>query len=316
MADVFISYKREDRATAEAMDRALNSAGFSCWWDTSLVAGEHFNEAIQRELASARCVLVLWTTASHASQWVQAEAIDGFNRKILVAARLDDVALKYPYGIVQTADLRGYRPGAAHAGVAEVVAGVAGKLNASAPASPTRRGIGVRLGVWLWGVAAAATAVAVLAVGVPVLRQQEVARSMPSAPINTSMTYQSWRAALRDPERGQQLIERGAEVARQCRHCHSFVANGVQHTGPSLQQAFDGRIAAAPEYMRYSEALRTFAAANADWTYDALDRYLKHPEDLVPGTSMTFAGIAEPEDRAALLAYMRQLSLNGGIEPQ
>ena len=126
MADVFISYKREDRAAAEALDRALTDAGFSCWWDTSLVAGEHFNEAIQRELAAARCVLVLWTKASHDSQWVQAEAIDGFNRKILVAARLDDVALQYPYGIVQTADLRRYNAGADHPGVAEVIAGVEG----------------------------------------------------------------------------------------------------------------------------------------------------------------------------------------------
>jgi|CXWL01.1.fsa_nt_gi cytochrome c2 len=314
MADVFISYKRENRPVAEALDRALSAAGFSCWWDTSLVAGEHFNEAIQRELASARCVLVLWTMASHASQWVQAEAVDGFNRKILVAARLDDVALKYPYGIVQTADLRNYRPGVAHAGVAEIVAGVAGKLNAPAPPSPTPRRVGVRSGAWLWGVAAAAAAVAVL--GVSTLRQQDAARATTSTPINSSMTYQSWRAALRDPVRGQQLIGRGAEVAKVCRACHSFIADGVEHIGPSLQQAFDGRIAAAPEYTNYSQALRAYAAANVDWTYEALDRYLKHPEDLVEGTSMSFAGVAEPDDRAALIAYMRQVSVNGGIDPQ
>ena len=137
MADVFISYKRENRAVAEAIDNALRASGYSTWWDTSLIAGEHFNGAIERELAAARCVLVLWTEASHASQWVQAEAIEGFNRQLLVAARLDEVALKYPFGIVQTADLRGYQPGAAHEGIEQIIEGVSAKVGrAPAAAAP------------------------------------------------------------------------------------------------------------------------------------------------------------------------------------
>ncbi len=128
MGDVFISYKRQDRAVAAALAEELTAAGYSCWWDTSLVAGEHFNEAIQRHLDEASCVLVIWSRESSASKWVQAEAVTAFNRDALVAARLDDVELKYPFHIVQTADLRRYSPGRSHPGLAEVVRGVAAKV--------------------------------------------------------------------------------------------------------------------------------------------------------------------------------------------
>lgn len=135
MADVFISYKREDRPLAEALDAHLQKAGFSTWWDTSLVAGEQFNAAIAGALAEARCIVVLWNKQSHASLFVQAEAIDGFTREILVAARLDNVALKYPYTIIQTADLQSWKGEADHPGLAEIVAGVHLKLK-QAPALP------------------------------------------------------------------------------------------------------------------------------------------------------------------------------------
>jgi hypothetical protein len=128
MADVFISYKREDRELAAALDTRLQHEGISTWWDTSLVAGEQFNAAIAGALAEAKCIVVLWNHQSHASLYVQAEAIDGFNRKILVAARLDDVILRYPFHIIQTADLRSWDGNATHPGLAEIIAGVKLKL--------------------------------------------------------------------------------------------------------------------------------------------------------------------------------------------
>ncbi|MEZ5957623.1 MAG: toll/interleukin-1 receptor domain-containing protein [Hyphomonadaceae bacterium] len=132
MADVFISYKREDREWAERLDAAIRGIGFTTWWDTSLVAGEHFNEAIDRELAAARCVVVVWSDAAHQSSWVQAEAIRGFGRDILVAARIDDVALRYPFDLVQTADLRS-------CSVESVAEGVRAKLSGRRTAAPLPR---------------------------------------------------------------------------------------------------------------------------------------------------------------------------------
>lgn len=133
MADVFISYKREDRAWAERVDATLREAGLTTWWDPSLVAGEQFNQAIERELSSAKCVVVIWSEAAHQSSWVHAEAIRAFGKGNLVSARIDDVVLKYPFDLVQTADLR-------RNGAAEIVDGVRAKLSLSTSGSNARDG--------------------------------------------------------------------------------------------------------------------------------------------------------------------------------
>ena len=132
MADVFISYLRSDRVWAERISEALREADVSCWWDTSLVAGEHFNPAVDRELKNCRCVVVIWSDAASDSRWVQAQALDGYQRGIIVATRLDNVELRYPFSVVQTVDLR-------TGGVSAVVEGVQHKLGAPVGASRKRR---------------------------------------------------------------------------------------------------------------------------------------------------------------------------------
>ena len=127
MADVFISYKHEDQRHAEVIAAQLHAAGYSTWWDTSLVAGETWNEAIRAELRQARCVVVLWSSLSWASRWVQAEAHAGFERDVLVAARIDDVVLEPPFNIVQTVDV------GSDDGVAQLVLGVRRKIGAPTP---------------------------------------------------------------------------------------------------------------------------------------------------------------------------------------
>jgi len=50
MADIFISYAREDRTHAEAIAGALKAQGWSVWWDRQIRAGGNINEVIGREL--------------------------------------------------------------------------------------------------------------------------------------------------------------------------------------------------------------------------------------------------------------------------
>jgi hypothetical protein len=123
MADVFISYKRADTEWAERISSALRGAGISVWWDTSLVAGEHFNQAIDRELRGCRCVVVIWSQAASESRWVQAEALQGFEHGILVATQLEDVTLSYPFSAIKTIDLR-------NAAIEAVIEAVQAKLGA------------------------------------------------------------------------------------------------------------------------------------------------------------------------------------------
>ena len=112
MADIFLSYAREDRATAGDLARAFEGFGFSVWWDRQIPHGKNYRQVIQTELAAAKCVLVLWSLNSVDSEFVHDEA--GLARKFdkLIPARIrpeSDPALGF--GQTQTADLTDWRPG-------------------------------------------------------------------------------------------------------------------------------------------------------------------------------------------------------------
>ena len=74
VADIFISYAREDVVRAHALAEALVGLGWSVWWDDSIRAGAPFDQVIDQQLDMASCVVVVWSTASVASNWVRAEA--------------------------------------------------------------------------------------------------------------------------------------------------------------------------------------------------------------------------------------------------
>ena len=108
MADIFISYKREDREWAEALSKIFHTYGWTVWWDMRLSAGESFDETIEFELYKARCVVVLWSKASRSSQWVKTEATIGMERKVLVPIRIEAVNPPLAFKLIHTADLIGW----------------------------------------------------------------------------------------------------------------------------------------------------------------------------------------------------------------
>lgn len=99
MADVFLSYAAEDRPLAAALGRALQAAGFSVWWDRDIHAGADFAQLIGRELAAARVVVVLWSSASVVSEWVRDEATQARDEGKLLPVQLD--ATRPPLGFRQ-----------------------------------------------------------------------------------------------------------------------------------------------------------------------------------------------------------------------
>jgi len=80
MADIFLSYAREDKEAAQRLADALSSSGYDVWWDPDIPAGPSFTQVIEEALASAKCVVVLWSGASVRSGWVQDEAREGQER--------------------------------------------------------------------------------------------------------------------------------------------------------------------------------------------------------------------------------------------
>jgi TIR domain len=79
MAEVFISYSKKDHAAAEELARRLTARGFDVWWDFQLYTGDDFHEVIRTEIQQALAVVVIWSEASVASQWVRGEAQEAFD---------------------------------------------------------------------------------------------------------------------------------------------------------------------------------------------------------------------------------------------
>jgi len=104
MADVFISYARVDRALAGNVADAIVERGWTAWWDRDIAAGQSFAHAIESQLLSAKCVVVIWTTASAASDWVLNEASEALQRENLIPIAVGDVrpplGFRHVHGIV------------------------------------------------------------------------------------------------------------------------------------------------------------------------------------------------------------------------
>jgi cytochrome c len=94
---------------------------------------------------------------------------------------------------------------------------------------------------------------------------------------------------------------RGAQLFRQCAACHSTTP-GEHMTGPSLAHVWSKRAGSAGDFLRYSDALR---GSGLTWNEATLDQWLAGPEKLVPGNSMTFPGVRDPQAREDLIAYLR-----------
>ncbi|AYH44813.1 c-type cytochrome [Azoarcus sp. DN11] len=91
---------------------------------------------------------------------------------------------------------------------------------------------------------------------------------------------------------------RGAAIYDRCAACHALAYN---RTGPKHCGLFGRRAGSAPDF-EYSPAM---AKAKFKWNAETLDRFLENPTRTVPGTTMGYAGIPDPRERADLIAWLR-----------
>ena len=94
----------------------------------------------------------------------------------------------------------------------------------------------------------------------------------------------------------------GEKVFNKCKACHNAEKGGANQVGPNLWNVVGSSIAHHDAFP-YSTALA--ARSGEKWTYDELNVYLTSPKAFAPGTKMTFPGLSKPEDRAAVIAFLR-----------
>lgn len=106
-------------------------------------------------------------------------------------------------------------------------------------------------------------------------------------------------------------IKRGRLLFLQCRACHDTQPSDVLKVGPNLHGVVGRRAANEPTFKTFSVALKE---SKLTWTPETLDRWIANPGALVPGTTMALAGIANPADRAAIVAFLANES-QGAAKP-
>ncbi|MDX1710895.1 MAG: cytochrome c family protein [Rhodovibrionaceae bacterium] len=97
-----------------------------------------------------------------------------------------------------------------------------------------------------------------------------------------------------DPEKGEKLY-------RQCKACH-VVDKEQNRVGPHLVGLF-GREAGSVEGFKYSDAMKESGIV---WDEETIGAYLADPKGYIPGNRMPYAGMKDEQDRADIIAYMKE----------
>lgn len=97
---------------------------------------------------------------------------------------------------------------------------------------------------------------------------------------------------------------KGEAGTKACKGCHSFDKASANGIGPGLWDVVE-RAKGSHAGFNYSASLKEKGGA---WTYEDLDYFIEKPKGFIKDTKMVFPGIASPQERANVIAYLRSLS--------
>ena len=120
------------------------------------------------------------------------------------------------------------------------------------------------------------------------------------AAVLTDVQKAALLAEMPEPYRSADLAK-GEALYAMCRSCHTYVPGGTNLTGPNLWGTFGAKAAHVAGF-NYSDALK---ASGLTWDIATMDKWLENPRGLVEGTKMSYIGMKKPEDRVALIAWLK-----------
>ena len=116
-------------------------------------------------------------------------------------------------------------------------------------------------------------------------------------------------ASLPAPYNAADLANGEAKFAL-CQSCHTLAQGGANMTGPNLYGIFGSKAGEGHADFKFSDALK---ASGIVWTPEKMDPWITKPQDMVPGSKMTFAGLSDAKDRADVIAYVM---VQSGYKPK
>lgn len=102
-------------------------------------------------------------------------------------------------------------------------------------------------------------------------------------------------------------MSKGEAIFKKCVACHTIAQGGPNGIGPNLWGTVGEAIGQGKAGYPFSEALKS---KGGTWTFEALNEWLANPKKFAPGNKMTFAGLGNPEERAAVMLYLNSQGSN------
>jgi PQQ-dependent catabolism-associated CXXCW motif protein len=109
LADIFLSYAREDHTRAQQIASALTAAGYDVFWDVNIPPGKTWADVIEQKLSTSKAAIVLWSKSSTASKWVREEARLARDHGKLLPVLIDEAVPPFGFGEIQSADLKNWQ---------------------------------------------------------------------------------------------------------------------------------------------------------------------------------------------------------------
>lgn len=92
----------------------------------------------------------------------------------------------------------------------------------------------------------------------------------------------------------------GGKVFARCQACHQVDPAKGSGLGPNLAGVVGRKAGTLPRF-NFSPAM---AKSGVVWDKARLDAFLAAPQKTLPGSRMAFAGLANPKDRADVIAFL------------